>query len=74
MVAGARTLDEIGAWLRSRPGVGSATLANYLLKSNPPQRIFTIQVRADDGEFIQKDIVIFALGAHRFKFNKIIDK
>jgi hypothetical protein len=37
---GAHSLAEIEAWIRAQPCVRSVQLADYLLKSNPPQRDF----------------------------------
>jgi len=74
VVANAQSLAEIEAWIKSQPGVRSVKLANYLLKSNPPQRDFIVQFARDDDSTVQKIVNIFDLGNHQFKFNKLRDR
>jgi hypothetical protein len=73
-VASARSLDEIKAWLMSQPFVASVKLADYLLKSNPPQRDFLVEFRTADGSTIKTVVNIFDLGNQRFQFNKLRDQ
>ncbi len=72
-VAGARSLAEIESWLKSQPSVKSVRLADYLLKSNPPQRDFILECMTGD-EPATIIVNIFELGNQHFKFNKLRDK
>lgn len=73
-IAGACSLDEIEAWLKSQQGVKSVQLADYLLKSNPPQRDFIVEFRTQDGSTVKKIINIFDLGNQQFRFHKLRDE
>jgi len=72
-IASARSLDEIEAWLKSQPGVQSVRLADYLAKSNPPQRDFIVEFGTDN-DSVQKIVNIFDLGNRLFRFNKLRDR
>ncbi|MFC0666202.1 hypothetical protein ACFSKY_05415 [Azotobacter chroococcum] len=67
----ARSLKEIESWIRSQPSVKSVELADHLLKSNPPQREFFVELKMEDGTTVKKIINIFELGNQRFKFHKL---
>lgn len=69
-----RSLDEIEAWLKSQQGVKSVQLADYLLKSYPPQRDFIVEFSMQDGSTVKKIVNIFDLGNQQFKFNKLRDQ
>jgi hypothetical protein len=70
----ARSLDEIETWLRSQQGVRSVQLADYLMKSNPPQREFLVEFSMQDGSTVRKIINIFALGNQQFEFHELRDE
>jgi hypothetical protein len=70
----ARSLDEIEAWLLSQQCVKSVRLADYLLKSNPPQRDFFVEFRMEDGSTVKKIVNIFDLGNQQFQFHKLRDE
>jgi hypothetical protein len=72
-IASARSLDEIEAWLKSQHGVKSVQLADYLLKSNPPQRDFIVEFSTEDGSTIKKIVNIFVPGNQQFQFRKLRD-
>lgn len=73
-IANARSLDAIEAWLNSQQGVKSVQLADYVLKSNPPQRDFVVEFRMQDGSTIKKIINIFDLGNQGgFRFHELRD-
>jgi hypothetical protein len=74
VIASARSLDEIEAWLTSQQCVKSVQLENYLLKSNPPQRDFTVEFRMENGSTVKKIINIFDLGNQQFRFHKLRDQ
>jgi hypothetical protein len=69
-----QSLDEIEAWLKSQKGVKSVRIANYLLKSNPPQRDFFMEFCMKDGSTINKIVNIFDLGNQQFQFRKLRDE
>jgi hypothetical protein len=73
-VANARSLDEIKAWLAAQPFVVSVELADYLLKSNPPQRDFIVEFKTEDGSTMKSVVNIFDLGQQQFRFNKLRDQ
>jgi hypothetical protein len=73
-VGGARSLDEIKAWLKSQPHVKSVELADYLLKSHPPQRDFIVELKAEGGTTIRKIVNVYDLGKQQFRFNKLRDQ
>jgi hypothetical protein len=69
-----RSLDQIEAWLKSQQCVKSVQLADYLLKSNPPQRDFIVEFLIQDGSTVMKIINIFDLGSQQYRFNKLRDQ
>lgn len=69
-----RSLEEIEAWLISRPGVESVTLASYLLKSYPPQRDFHVACRMEDGSVSKKIVNVFDLGDQQLRFHQLRDE
>jgi len=73
-IAGAKSLDEIAAWLKAQQGVKSVQLADYLSKSNPPQRDFIVELRTVGGATVKKIVNIFDLGNQQFQFRKIRDE
>lgn len=73
-VAHARSLDEIAAWLASQPSVRSVTLANYLLKSNPPQRDFRVEFGMKNGSTVTKIVNVVDAGNGRFQFRTLRDR
>jgi hypothetical protein len=70
----AQSLTEIEGWLKSQPGVQSVQLADYLLKSNPPQREFIVEFKTVDSATVTKIVNIFDLGDQRFRFHTIRDR
>ncbi|AKB51219.1 hypothetical protein MSBRW_1966 [Methanosarcina barkeri str. Wiesmoor] len=74
VIDSARSLEEIEAWIRSQQGVESVQLADYLMKSNPPQREFFVEFCMQDGSKIKKVINIFELGNQQFKFHELRDE
>jgi hypothetical protein len=71
---GAHSLAEIEAWIRAQPCVKSVQLADYLLKSNPPQRDFIIECAKEDGALVRKVLNVFVLGSEKFQFNAVRDR
>ena len=67
----ADSLDEIKLRLRSQQFVESVELADYLLKSNPPQRDFIVEFKAEDGLRTKKIVNIYDLGHQKFKLNQL---
>ena len=73
-ISRARSLDDIKAYLKSQRRVQSVELADYLLKSNPPQRDLIVEFSMQDGSTIRKIVNIFELGNQRFRFHKLRDR
>ena len=73
-IANAKSLDDIKAWLESQRGVKSVELANYLAKSNPPQRDFIVEFGAANDTTTRKVVNIFDLGNQQFKFHELRDR
>ena len=73
-VASARSLDAIEAWLASQPWVKSVRLADYILKSNPPQRDFIVEFTIADGSTASKVVNVVDFGNHRFQFRTLRDR
>ena len=73
-IAKARSLDEIEhGW--PQHGVKSVQLADYLLKSNPPQRDFILELRKENASTVTKIVNVFDLGNKNFSFtNCVISK
>jgi len=70
----ARSLDEIETWLKSQQYIKSVQLADYLLKSNPPQRDFIVEFSMQHGSTVTKIVNIFDLGNQQFRFHKLRDQ
>ena len=70
----ARSLDEIEAWLKSQQCVKSVQLADYVLKSNPPQRDFIVEFSMQDELTVTKIVNIFDLGNQQFRFHNLRDQ
>jgi hypothetical protein len=70
----ARSLDEIETWLKSQQCIKLVQLADYLLKSNPPQRDFIVEFSMQDGSTVTKIVNIFDLGNQQFRFHKLRDE
>jgi hypothetical protein len=70
----AHSLDEIEAWIRAHRCVKRVALADYLLKSNPPQRDLIIECGTKDGTVIKKILNIYVLSDQKFQFNSLRDQ
>jgi len=70
----AQSLDEIEVWIREHPCVKSVQLAEYILKSNPPQRDFIIECETKDGATVKKILNIYILSSQKFRFNNVHDQ
>jgi hypothetical protein len=73
-IASARSLGEIEAWLKSQQCVKSVRLAKYLLKSNPPQRDFIVELEMKDGSIAKNIVNIFDKGDQQYQFHKLRDQ
>jgi hypothetical protein len=70
----AKSLDEIEAWLKSHKYVKSVQLADYLLKSSPPQRDFIVEFRMQNGSIVTKVVNIYDLDNQKLQFHKLRDR
>lgn len=71
---GAHSLDEIETWIRAQPRVRSVRLADYLLKSNPPQRDFVIEYATSDGGTAKRILNVRVLSDRKFEFSGMRDR
>jgi hypothetical protein len=74
VINSSRSLAEIEAWLKSQQCVKSVHLGNYILKSNPPQRDFIVELSMENGLTVKKIVNIFDLDNQRFQFHKLRDE
>lgn len=74
VVDSASSLEGIDAWLKSQKCIKSVQLANYLLKSNPPQRDFIVEFNIENGSTVKKIVNVFDLGNSHFKFHMLRDQ
>ena len=72
-VDSARSLEQIEAWLKSHQFVRSVHRADYLLKSNPPQRDIIVELEMADGSTTRKVVNVFSLGDEQFRFRQLRD-
>jgi len=72
-VDGARSLDQIAAWLRSQAFVRSVKQTDYLAKSNPPQRDIIVELALEDGSTTTKAVNLYSLGEEGFRFRQLRD-
>ena len=71
VVANAASLDEIAAWLGSQAGVATVQLAAHLLKSNPPQREFMLELRSGGGDPVRMLVMVAERGDGRFALQEV---
>jgi hypothetical protein len=55
------SVEKVIHWLRSQPGVDSADLSDYLIKTHPPQKEVKITFRNEDGTTYSRilDIILY---------------
>ena len=73
-IDGAESLLEIENRLRSLRHVQSVELKDYLLKSNPSQRVFIVEIAPPDGTALTKVVKVFDLGDGRYRFHEQSDR
>jgi hypothetical protein len=69
IIARARSLSDIETWLREQPFIASVTVADYLLKSNPPQREIFLEIKMTSGGTEKRILRILELDPARFQFH-----
>jgi hypothetical protein len=72
-IDGARALDDVAGWLRRQPAVRSVRLTDGMLKSNPPQREFIVDVASSDGSARTCVVTVYDLGEGRYRFAGLRD-
>lgn len=72
-VEGAGSLEEAEGSLLSLPEVISARRMDFLMKSNPPQRIIELELRDAGGFAVRKEIVFWEVEDGRFRFRELRD-
>lgn len=66
-----RTLDELASWLHAQPYITAVKLEDYLIKSYPPRREFTIDLRMEGGIVCKTILTITIMGTEQFKFQEM---
>ena len=66
-----RSLSDLSRWLESQHCVESVRLRDYLIKTNPPRREFSIVVRDAAGSADEKTLSIALLPRGGFAFHEI---
>ena len=69
----ASSLQELDTWLKLQECVQSVRLEDFLIKTNPPQREFIVEIKSNHGSTITKVIDIFVLGNGRLRFSDLRD-
>lgn len=61
VVARMKSMEELEAWLKSRPYIESVNKADYLIKTEPPQKELHVRFKMDDGSTVVKviDILLY---------------
>lgn len=62
------SLDELELWLQSQRCIGFVRLEEYVIKTFPPRREFTIGVRMEGGTIREKELTIVILEDDQFEF------
>lgn len=70
-ISNSNSLDEISLWLQSRRCIDFVRLEEYVIKTFPPRREFTIQVRMEGGSIREKILTIVILEDDQFEFHEM---
>lgn len=71
VVRRSKSINEIMKFFRSCSNVESANCRNYFLKSNPPQRVFSIQCRGSNELTFQLTLRIIEFSGQKFEFHSL---
>jgi len=74
VIAKAQSIGEIAQWLNDQPLVASVQVADYLRKTQPPQREILLQLRDDSAGLRSKSVTIYELGAQQFQLHRLRDR
>lgn len=67
------SLEDLYTWLKSQEWVDSVKMEGFLVKTNPPQREFVIQLKMSDGSIKTKVVDIYQHYDNTLKFRAIHD-
>lgn len=67
-VRNSNSLDELKLWLKSRRCIDFVRLEEYVIKTYPPRREFTIGVGIEGGIMREKVLTIVMLESDQFEF------
>lgn len=70
-VSDSDSLDELESWLQSQQRIDFARLEEYVIKTFPPRREFTIGIRMKGGSIREKVLTIVILEDDQFKFHNM---
>ncbi len=65
------SLDELASWLQSQRCVDFVRLEEYVIKTFPPRREFTIGMRMEGGIIREKVLAIVILDDDQFEFREM---
>ncbi len=66
-----RSLDDITPWLQSHQYVAFVKLEEYVVKTFPPRREFTIGLKMKGGSIREKVVIIQVVDDDKFQFQNM---
>jgi len=70
-VSNSNSLEELESWLQSRQNIDFVRLEDYVIKTFPPRREFTVGLRMEGGAIQEKVLTIVILEDDQFEFYEI---
>jgi hypothetical protein len=70
-VSNSNSLDDLESWLQSQRCIDFVRLEEYVIKTFPPRREFTIGIRMEGGTIREKVLTIVILEDDQFEFHEM---
>jgi len=70
-ISKSNSLEELESWLQSRQYIDFVRLEDYVIKTFPPRREFTIGLRLEGGAIQEKVLTIVILADDQLEFYEI---
>ncbi len=70
-VSNSNSLEELESWLQSRRYIDFVRLEDYVIKTFPPRREFTIGLKMKGGTIREKVLTIVILEDNQFEFHEM---
>ena len=70
-VRDSNSLEELKSWLQSQQYIDFVRLENYVIKTFPPRREFSIGLRMEGGAIQEKVLTIVVLNDDHFELHEI---